>query len=82
LYMRSDISGAAGDDSATSGHTLWWPPGKVAGAYLAPYLAARAAKGAYGELPRIHQQHLVLESARDAHGIELLGIDVAAPQAW
>jgi sulfide:quinone oxidoreductase len=27
------------DESKLSQHALWWPPGKIAGAYLAPYLA-------------------------------------------
>jgi sulfide:quinone oxidoreductase len=78
LYMRSDISGAAGDQSESSGHTLWWPPGKVAGAYLAPYLAAREQQGPEGEAAPVHRSHLVLESAREGHGIELLGLDVAS----
>lgn len=77
LFMRSDISGTAGDESESSGHTLWWPPGKVAGAYLAPYLAAREQQPT-GPAPPIHRSHLVLESKRDGHGIELLGLDVAS----
>jgi sulfide:quinone oxidoreductase len=81
LYMRSDISGTAGDESISSGHTLWWPPGKVAGAYLAPYLAARQEMGSEGTAPPIHRSHLLLGSAREGHGIELLGLDLAAPQA-
>ena len=43
LYLRAALSG---DEAPTarrlrgevSGHALWWPPGKVAGRYLAPYL--------------------------------------------
>ena len=38
-YLRSDISGRAGDDSTSSGQALWWPPNKLAGRYLAPYLS-------------------------------------------
>jgi sulfide:quinone oxidoreductase len=30
---------AAGGESVLADHALWWPPGKVAGAYLSPYLA-------------------------------------------
>ncbi len=41
-YLRSDISGGAGDDSTTSGQALWWPPNKLAGRYLAPYLSSQA----------------------------------------
>jgi sulfide:quinone oxidoreductase len=76
LFMRRDISGTAGDESTSSGHTLWWPPGKVAGAYLAPYLAARQQQGPEGTTPPIHRSHLVLESEREGHGIELLGLEV------
>ena len=44
LYLRAEL---AGDQEPTarrlrgevSGRALWWPPGKVAGRYLAPYLS-------------------------------------------
>ena len=81
LFMRKDISGTAGDDAASSGHTLWWPPGKVAGAYLAPYLTARAEQGPRGIVPPAHRAHLAPESEREGHGIELLGLDIATPRA-
>jgi sulfide:quinone oxidoreductase len=38
-YLRADVSGAAGDSSIASGEALWWPPSKIAGRWLAPYLA-------------------------------------------
>jgi sulfide:quinone oxidoreductase len=77
LFMRRDISGTEGDRSASSRDTLWWPPGKVSGAYLAPYLVAREQQGPDGRTPPIHRLHLVADSAREGHGIELLGLDVA-----
>ena len=40
-YLRADISGTAGDDSTISQEALWWPPNKLAGHYLAPYLSSR-----------------------------------------
>lgn len=40
-FMRAEISGGRGETSATSTRALWWPPGKIAGRYLAPYLASR-----------------------------------------
>ena len=44
VHMRAD----PGAGSARQGlEPLWWPPGKVAGRHLAPYLAARA-----GDVPR------------------------------
>jgi hypothetical protein len=39
--MRRDVSGTSGDPDASSEHMLWWPPTKVAGKFLSPYLAAR-----------------------------------------
>jgi len=39
-YLRAEISGGRGV-SAVSNSPLWWPPAKVAGRYLAPYLALR-----------------------------------------
>jgi sulfide:quinone oxidoreductase len=41
-YLRSDISGAAGDDSSISEQALWWPPDKLAGRYLAPFLSGQS----------------------------------------
>jgi sulfide:quinone oxidoreductase len=37
-FMRADLSGREGDIAHSSPETLWWPPSKVAGRYLAPYL--------------------------------------------
>lgn len=45
LYLRAELSGERGPTISrtlhgeVSGRALWWPPGKVAGRYLAPYLA-------------------------------------------
>jgi sulfide:quinone oxidoreductase len=38
-YLRADVSGAAGDSWSASDQPLWWPPSKIAGRWLAPYLA-------------------------------------------
>jgi sulfide:quinone oxidoreductase len=45
-YLRADISGEAGDDSTISRATLWWPPDKIAGRYLAPYLSSQVGDAA------------------------------------
>jgi sulfide:quinone oxidoreductase len=45
-YLRADISGAAGDDSIVSGEALWWPPNKLCGRYLAPYLSSQFGEAA------------------------------------
>jgi hypothetical protein len=38
-YLRADVSGTAGDSSSASQDPLWWPPSKISGRWLAPYLA-------------------------------------------
>ena len=37
LYLRASTSGVAPPE--ISSQALWWPPGKIAGRYLSPYLA-------------------------------------------
>ncbi len=39
-WLRHAVGGD-GDPSVLAEHALWWPPSKVAGHYLAPYLHAR-----------------------------------------
>ena len=43
-YLRADISGGAGDDSTVSDAALWWPPNKLSGRYLAPYLSSKTGE--------------------------------------
>ena len=38
-WIRRDLGGDGGEGE-TQRHALWWPPTKIAGRYLAPYLAA------------------------------------------
>jgi sulfide:quinone oxidoreductase len=51
-WMRFDGAGGRGE-GVVSQKPLWWPPGKLAGRFLAPYLAAREAggTGALSHLP-------------------------------
>jgi len=41
-YLRARISGTTGDSFEVAASPLWWPPTKIAGRYLGPYLAARS----------------------------------------
>jgi sulfide:quinone oxidoreductase len=45
-YLRADISGSAGDDSSISSRPMWWPPDKICGRYLAPYLSSQVGDAA------------------------------------
>ena len=40
-YLRTEVSGGQGANERVSDHALWWPPSKIAGKRLAPYLALR-----------------------------------------
>ncbi len=52
-YLRSDISGTAGDQSEVATETLWWPPAKIAGRHLGPYLAAVGRSTPPGQTPAL-----------------------------
>lgn len=82
-YVRADISGATGDDSIISGRALWWPPDKICGRYLAPYLSSQAGE-ALDVMPQ-DEHALPVESTLDhlvtgTSGLRELA-DVAPPGA-
>src|SRR5215212_5703947 len=37
-FMRAEVSGGEDQPPVASSHALWWPPSKIAGRWLAPYL--------------------------------------------
>jgi hypothetical protein len=43
--MRARIAAGTGEDVAVSDDPLWWPPNRLCGRYLAPYLSRRAGEG-------------------------------------
>ena len=50
LYMRSDVPGAD-PHVPRAWYPLWWPPTKIAGRYLAPYLFQRGVQEGFGRPP-------------------------------
>jgi sulfide:quinone oxidoreductase len=42
-FLRADVAGGTGDSATADAGALWWPPAKVSGRYLAPYLAGLEA---------------------------------------
>ncbi|MBI5103592.1 MAG: FAD-dependent oxidoreductase [Solirubrobacterales bacterium] len=44
-WMRRDLD-TPPEHEAVADHALWWPPGKIAGRYIAPYVAALEKAGA------------------------------------
>jgi sulfide:quinone oxidoreductase len=41
-YLRRELTGGFGETSAAAPEPLWWPPSKIVGRYLAPFLAGLA----------------------------------------
>jgi len=50
-WMRNAVAGGDGEGEAQR-RALFWPPTKIAGRYLSPYLAARDRTQAVGEIPQ------------------------------
>ncbi len=44
FYLRAGVTGAAADHDELAANPLWWPPTKIAGRYLGPYLAETARR--------------------------------------
>jgi sulfide:quinone oxidoreductase len=44
-FMTHGLEGGDGESSTVSEQALWWPPGKIAGVYLAPYLGELSEVG-------------------------------------
>jgi sulfide:quinone oxidoreductase len=44
-YLRYEAGGGQGETSAVSLEPLWWPPAKIVGRHLAPFLAGFAGRG-------------------------------------
>jgi sulfide:quinone oxidoreductase len=78
-YLRHEITGGAGDVSEASPEPLWWPPAKIVGRYLAPFLGAFAgvegppeAAAAPGAVPI----EVELDAA-EVHGLSAMRLEVA-----
>jgi sulfide:quinone oxidoreductase len=63
-WMRHEPAGGAGEGTAVR-RALWWPPTKIAGRYLSPYLAARHGTDALDEAPRPDGHPVELDLERD-----------------
>jgi sulfide:quinone oxidoreductase len=56
-YLRFDAAGGGGEGE-TAPHPLWWPPSKIAGRWLAPWLAARDGDAVAEQLPEVGGMHV------------------------
>ena len=62
-WMRHQPAG--GGEGTAVRRALWWPPTKIAGRYLSPYLAARHGTDAVGEGPQPDGQPVELDLERE-----------------
>ena len=63
-FLRGAVAGGGGEPEVAS-HALWWPPSKIAGRYLAPFLFDRDELEA---VERISGDHLHVEAELDHTG--------------
>jgi sulfide:quinone oxidoreductase len=78
-YFRHEITGGAGDVSVASPEPLWWPPAKIVGRYLAPFLGAFAGVESPPEAPAA-EGTVPVEVELDAanvHGLAAVRLEVA-----
>jgi sulfide:quinone oxidoreductase len=79
-YLRHELTGSAGDASSASPEPLWWPPAKIVGRYLAPFLGALAGVESPPETPSAPGA-VPVEVDLDAasvHGLAALRLELAA----
>ncbi len=79
-FLRSAAPDADSGDQGTDQHApLWWPPAKVAGRLLAPYLARRHdPTDDVGELRDLEPESRRESDHAEAIGIALVGADIDA----
>jgi sulfide:quinone oxidoreductase len=72
-FLRHEVSDVEGEGD-TAAHALWWPPSKIAGRYLSPYLFGREEDEILNAVPGAHREVAM------AHGLQggdlRAGIDV------
>jgi sulfide:quinone oxidoreductase len=65
-FMRHDLRAQSAEEDASSEHLLWWPPTKVAGKYLAPYIAVQEERErAASSAPGVKRRAVIAPSDRE-----------------
>ena len=60
--MRAEVGGGRGERWPVADNALWWPPSKIAGRYLSPYLGVHHHEV---ELPAAHAEDLSIDLELD-----------------
>jgi len=79
-FMRRDLRAHNADNDASTEHMLWWPPTKVAGRYLAPYIAVEEERERASLAgPGVRRRAVIAPVADDAgHETPLRGYEFVA----
>jgi sulfide:quinone oxidoreductase len=80
-YLRAAI-GRRGTSSAESTAPLWWPPAKVAGRHLAPYLAKRGLAVSLKDLEPLHGESREEAEQDQREALELALAAADADARW
>ena len=80
-YLRAAI-GRRGTSSAESTAPLWWPPAKVAGRHLAPYLAKRGLAVSLTDLEPLHGEDREEAEQDQREALELALAAADADARW
>lgn len=78
-YLRRDLAEAPDREPVASIETLWWPPAKIVGRYLAPFLAELAGSPTPGEPPSPAPGSVSIEVPLDRETIEAHGTATFVP---
>ena len=71
-YLRRELSGSPSQKPLASLDPLWWPPVKIVGRYLAPFLASVAESATSDELPAVPPGAVPVEIELDAEAVREL----------
>ena len=78
-FMRQDLSVRNGGEDQSTDHILWWPPTKIAGKYLAPYVAVAEDSERSAEVaPGVKRRAIVAAAADGNEDVPLRGYEFAA----
>jgi sulfide:quinone oxidoreductase len=67
LYLHAAVGDPLDDTGEVAADPLWWPPAKIAGRYLAPYLAHASTPGGRGQLEDRPTTSRGISAQRESH---------------
>ena len=81
-FLRRELSDAQGEGD-TAAHALWWPPSKIAGRHLSPYLFGREEDEILSAVPGPHREVALthgLEGGDLRANVDIFAVPAAGPE--